>query len=241
MQIHVARASGLGKNAMTARVKERLPRVHRAIEEAAGTERSVFVCVHKDVEDIIKKKWAETSKFGEISFGHWGAVDGCNTWQDCDTALILGLPYRPQTWATNMFCALQGSQDDAWLRSPEWKQYKNVRREMEQRQMSVSIIQAINRIRSRAVIDEEGRCPSADIFIILPEDAMGTAILDDIRADMPGLDVRTWDFALDPPMSTSSNRRAPPVAVRTCWKSRRSIFWTQNPFKSGSSVWPSSS
>jgi hypothetical protein len=57
--------------------------------------------------------------------------------------VILGLPYRPQTWATNMFCALQGAQDDTWLRSPEWKQFTNVRKEMEQRQMSVSVIQAI--------------------------------------------------------------------------------------------------
>jgi len=126
-------------------------------------------------------------------------MDGRNTWQDFDTAVILGLPYRPQTWATNTFCALQGAQDDQWLRSPEWKHFKNVRKEMEQRQLSVSVIQAINRIRCRHVIDAEGHCPPADIFIVLPEDVTGDAILDDIKADMPGLDVRRWDFALDPP------------------------------------------
>jgi hypothetical protein len=82
---------------------------------------------------------------------------------------------------------------------PEWKQYKNVRREMEQRQMSVSVIQAINRIRCRRVIDSEGHCPPADIFIVLPKDAMGDAVLDDIKADMPGIKVRPWDFALDAP------------------------------------------
>jgi hypothetical protein len=63
-----------------------------------------------------------------------------------------------------MFCALQGAQDDKWLQSPEWKNFKNVRKEMEQRQMSVSVIQAINRICCRHVIDAEGRCPPADIF-----------------------------------------------------------------------------
>jgi hypothetical protein len=184
---------------MTTKIKERLPRVRRAIEAAVGFDRSVFLCVHKDVEDTIRKKWGQTSKFKDFSVGHWNAVDGRNTWQDFDTAVILGLPYRPQTWATNTFWALQGPQDDHWLSSPEWKQYKNVRREMEQRQMSVSVIQAINRIRCRHVIDGEGRCPPADIFIVLTEDAMGDAILDDIKADMPGLDVRPWDFALDPP------------------------------------------
>ena len=94
-----------------------------------------------------------------------------------------------------MFCALQGAQDDKWLQSPEWKQFKNVRKEMEQRQMSVSVIQAINRIRCRHVIDAEGHCPPADIFIVLPKDAMGDAVLDDIKADMPGIKVTDWDFA----------------------------------------------
>lgn len=202
--LHVARGTGLGKNAMTERLRERLPRIKKGLEESIGTERSVFMCVHKGVEEVITKKpangksWAERLHFRACSIGHWGAVDGRNTWQDCDTAVILGLPYRPQTWATNMFCALQGAQDNRWLQSPEWRQYKNVLQEMEQRQMSVSMIQAINRVRCRHVIDAEGHCPPADIFLVLPQDAMGDAVLDDIKTDMPGIKVKPWDFALDP-------------------------------------------
>ncbi|MGY4168356.1 hypothetical protein [Bradyrhizobium sp. USDA 4529] len=206
VRLHVARGTGLGKNTMAERIKERMPRLKRALEAAIEPERSVFLCVHKDVEGDITKKptkseeaksWVEKLHFSRCSVGHWGAVDGRNTWQDFDAAVILGLPYRPQTWATNMFCALQGAQDDKWLQSPEWKQFKNVRTEMEQRQMSVSVIQAINRICCRRVIDAEGRCPPADIFIVLPRDAMGDAVLDDIKADMPGICVQPWDFAID--------------------------------------------
>ena len=205
VKLHVARGTGLGKNAMSERIRERLPRIKRALEEAIGPERSVFMCVHKDVEEVITRKsestksWVEKLNFRECSVGHWGAVDGRNTWQDCDTAVILGLPYRPQTWATNVFCALQGAQDDKWLQSPEWKQFKNVRKEMEQRQMSVSVIQAINRICCRHVIDAEGNCPAANVFIVLPQDAMGDAILDDIKVDMPGINIKPWDFELDGP------------------------------------------
>jgi hypothetical protein len=198
VRLHVARGIGLGKYSMTERITERLPRVRRALEEAIGPERSVFLCVHKDIEDFVTTKWVAKANFKQLSVGHWNAIDGRNTWQDFDTALILGLPYRPQTWATNMFCALQGAQDDKWLQSPEWKQFKNVRKEMEQRQMSVSVIQAINRICCRHVIDAEGHCPPADVFIVLPQDAMGDAVLDDIKADMPGIDLKPWDFALDP-------------------------------------------
>jgi hypothetical protein len=204
VRLHVTRGTGLGKNAMAERIKERMPRIKKGLEEAIGPEHSVFVCAHKDVEEVITKKpengksWVEKLNVRACSVGHWGAVDGRNTWQHYDTAVILGLPYLPQTWATNMFCALQGAQDDKWLQSPEWKQFKNVRKEMEQRQMSVSVIQAINRICCRHVIDAEGHCPRADIFIVLPQDAMGDAVLDDIKADMPGIRVEPWHFAIDP-------------------------------------------
>jgi hypothetical protein len=42
--------------------------------------------------------------------------------------------------------------------------------------LSVSIIQAINRIRRRQVADTEGRGPSADIFIVLPRIETGDAM-----------------------------------------------------------------
>jgi hypothetical protein len=111
--------------------------------------------------------------------------------------VIFGLPYRDPVWSTNQFFALQGPQDDEWLKNPVWNQYENVRLVMQQRQLSVSIIQAINRVCCRRVIDAEGRCPPADIFIVLPKDKTGDAILQDIRSDMPGLNVVAWDFELD--------------------------------------------
>ena len=61
------------------------------------------------------------------------------------------------------FLCITGAQNDEWLRSPDWKQLSNVRKVMEQRQLSVSIIQAINCIRCRQVVDTEGRGPSTDI------------------------------------------------------------------------------
>jgi hypothetical protein len=120
-----------------------------------------------------------------------------------------------------MFCALQGAQDDEWLQSPEWKQYKNVRKTMEQRQMSVSVIQAANRICCRQVIDAEGHCPPADIFIVLPRDALGGAVLDDIKADMPGIKVTDWAFALDTPKEKKLASVALTHGSSPVWRSRR--------------------
>jgi len=201
--LHVARAAGVGKTAMVPKIKPRFRRLLRALKEEVGSERSVFVCLHKDAEHIITRDALKQSAlsgaklFARFDMGHWGAVDGRNDWASYDTAVIFGLPYRDPVWSTSQFFALQGPQDDEWIENPVWNEHANVRRVMEQRQMSVSIIQAINRVCCRRVIDAQGRCPAADIFIILPKDKIGDAILRDIHTDMPGLNEVPWAFKLD--------------------------------------------
>lgn len=194
--LHVARAAGLGKTTMIPNIKTRFPRLLEALESEIGPDRSVFLCMHKDAEHVAL---SYEHRFARFDVGHWGAVDGRNDWAACDTAVIFGLPYRDQVWSTNQFFALQGHQDDEWIQNPVWKEHADVRRVMEQRHLSVSIIQAINRVCCRRVIDAQGRCPSADIYLVLPKDWTGDAILQDIRADMPNIREVPWDFELDGP------------------------------------------
>lgn len=98
-----------------------------------------------------------------------------------------------------MFFALQGLQDNRWLEQPCWKEYDDVHQEMQRRQLAVSIIQAINRVRCRKVIDADGNCPPTDIFIVLRNGDEGDAILDHIREEMPGIVLHAWDSELDGP------------------------------------------
>ena len=100
--------------------------------------------------------------------------------------VIFGLPYRDPVWATNTFFALQGLQDNRWLEQPSWGAYADVRREMQRRQLTVSVIQAVNRVRCRRVIDGDGNCPPTDVFIVLPHGADGDAILGHLQEEMPG-------------------------------------------------------
>jgi hypothetical protein len=150
--------------------------------------------MHKDAEHIAL---SYDHHFARFDVGHWGAVDGRNDWATHDTAVIFGLPYRDRVWSTSQFFALQGHQDDEWIKHPVWNEHEDVRRVMEQRQLSVSTIQAINRVRCRRVIDAQGRSPSADIYVVLPKDRTGDAILQDILADMPNIRVVPWLFELD--------------------------------------------
>lgn len=194
--LHIARESGVGKRTMAAKFKSRFPRLASDLEARLPSGSSVFLCTHKDNAGTARHIGMGFEKF---AVGHWGAVDGRNDWADFDTAVIFGLPYRDQNWANNTFFATQGIQSDEWLKAPVWGAHKDVRRVMQQRQLSVSIIQAINRVRLRRVIDSEGRCPDANVFIVLPKDRDGDAILRDVLEDMPGLKVAEWDFEMDGP------------------------------------------
>jgi hypothetical protein len=70
---------------------------------------------------------------------------------------------------------------------------------MQRRQLTVSVIQAVNRVRCRRVIDGHGNCPPTDVFIVLPRGADGDAILAHLNEEMPGAVVVPWDFEMDGP------------------------------------------
>ncbi|MGC0325013.1 hypothetical protein ABIG06_005642 [Bradyrhizobium sp. USDA 326] len=194
--LHVARASGVGKRTMKENFSTRFPRLIADLEGRLSPDRSVFVCLHRDNRPLALDY---APNFTEFSIGHWGKVDGSNAWKDFDTAVIFGLPYRDQVWSNDTFFALQGFQEDKWFNDPQWKTHRDVRRVMRQRQLSVSIIQAIGRIRLRRVVDEHGKCPPAEVFIVLPNGKEGDEVLQDIVTDLPGIRVADWNFSMDGP------------------------------------------
>jgi hypothetical protein len=202
--LHVARTMGIGKATMVERAKTRFPRLIADLTQRLGPDRKVFFCVHQRVEHEIPEP--EHLPFTNTVTAHWGAVDGSNAYADCDTAVIFGLPFRDAvTFPTNVFFALQGVQGDEWLDNPTWNGRVNLREHMVRRQLSASIIQAINRIRIRHVTDEHGGCPPADVFIVLPTGDRGDDILTAIRREMPGINVADWPF--DPYAGPKARRR----------------------------------
>jgi hypothetical protein len=166
--LHVARAvAGLGKTKMKETKHLRLPRLAKELAKEIGPGRNVFLCVHKLAKDL-----AATFSTEELPLkvGWWGAVDGSNDWAGCDVAVIFGLPYMDPRRAINNVFAVSGPQDDAWLQSPPvYHRNANILDVMMQRDVSASVVQAINRIQCRRIIDTEGRCAKSDVYIVPPE------------------------------------------------------------------------
>jgi hypothetical protein len=196
--LHVARTVvGLGKTKMKDTKHLRLPRLAKELAKEIGSNRKTFLCVHKLAKDLAATYSTDAVP---LKVGWWGAVDGSNDWADCDVAVIFGLPYMDPRRAINNVFALAGPQDNTWLQSPPvYERNANILDVMMQRDVSASVVQAINRIHCRRIIDTEGRCEKSDVYIVLPKDWRGDAISDDICTNMPGIRVVPWDFEPDGP------------------------------------------
>jgi hypothetical protein len=192
--LHISKGHNTGKRYMRNKAKELSRELIGELNEKLGEDRKVFICTHKDVEPVLD---SYQPKF-DLKTGHWGAVDGSNDYRDCDTAVIFGLPYRPNTWSANAFMALKGPQSSEWLQQSDnrkWRKHEDIRKSLKHGQIITSIIQAINRVRCRKVIDDEGNCPDTDIYLMLPADEIAKEILKGIRKEMPGIKTVTWNFS----------------------------------------------
>ena len=85
-----------------------------------------------------------------------------------------------------------------WLQQSDkrkWKRHEDIRKSLKHGQIITSIIQAINRVRCRKVIDAEGNCPDTDVYLMLPDDGITREILEGIRKEMPGIRTASWNFS----------------------------------------------
>jgi len=199
VSLHVRRGT-TGKVDARKKVDERLPVLMDYFNDRIAGRNALFVC-HKEVKD---KVYARETNF-TLKAGHWGELDGANTWKDCDTAIFYDLHQRPHGWAMTTFFALQGIQSDEWVCSTKRRHgdHQDIVASMVAYQAITDLIQAINRIRCRLVIDEEGNCPQADVYLTLPRGDKGDLILSKLLASMPGMKVREWEI----PVQTSKRKQ----------------------------------
>ena len=162
--------------------------------EKYDTKRKVLIVTHKKLEPHLLQY--EPEEF-EVSVAHWGALNGSNKWKDCDTVVIFGLPYRPNTFPVNAFMAFQGVQTTEWLTSQEerkFRDYNDIREAIATGQMVTDIVQAINRVRCRKVIDTQGNCPPTDVYLLLPTKETAQDLLTGITKQMPNVRVVNWNY-----------------------------------------------
>jgi len=186
--IWVSRGHKVGKVAMQRSAGRAVEELMSDLAQRIPEEGSVFVCCHKAVEPKLTSYETPFS----MKVGHWGAVDGSNQWRDCDTVVIFGLPYLPDTWSANVFFALQGVKTTEWMRCDKrpFGDHQDVRGALKIGRMAASVVQAINRARCRKVIDIDGNCLPVEVFMLLPNGSTADQLLARVRRSMPNVNIR---------------------------------------------------
>lgn len=199
VRLHYSTGQAVGKSSVLKQPAELAASlIENLKQQFFDLDRSVLVCCHQALEPHLITLGPE-SGFYRFDVGHWQALDGRNDWKDYDTVVIPSLPYMPSEWSANTYMALQGVRNTNWLRASQAREhgeYKDIRSELHIGHLTVSIVQAINRIRCRQVIDAQGNCPPADVFILLPGGTTGDRILASIQTQMPGIDMVEWGFEM---------------------------------------------
>lgn len=176
----------VGKTYITAKDKAHFKKLTDYLVGKIGKGKKILFCVHSDTEPLIKPY---RRKFGGFKLGHWGAIDGRNDWGNCDTMVIYGLPYYKPVDAVLSLAAFrywrkQRNKLLAALNSTE-EAAASYRIQL----LIVNLIQAINRVRCRKVIDEKGNCDKTDIYLFLNREFEGKKIIEGIKQQMPGIEV----------------------------------------------------
>jgi hypothetical protein len=183
---------GIGKHKMDENQKKMTASLIEDLNRRLKPTDKVLIICHKDVEPRLQ---GLPSKF-EKHVTHWGNLDGSNEWRGCNIVVVFGISFLPDYWSASQYFSLvqppkKGFSKDVTV--------KTIRKELQNSKVLTDIIQGINRIQSRKVVDEAGNCPPCECFILLSSyhGPLNGYLLAGINASLPGVNIQPdWDFAL---------------------------------------------
>jgi hypothetical protein len=193
LNIHTAVAPfGIGKGSMIKNGEKMCTSLIDDLNRRLKPADKVLVVSHKKIEHLLKG--LETNF--ELHTTHWGALDGSNEWRDCNVVVIFGIQFMPTYWSANTYFSLK---EESPTKKSFNREFWFIRRELENTKILTDVIQAINRIRSRKVIDQEGNCPQTDCYLLLStkRNDLSDYLQEGLRTAMPDVRIKDdWDFSL---------------------------------------------
>ncbi len=156
-----------------------------------------FASIERDKLSLLKKGYPN------CQFAHWGDINGKNSWSDLDTVVLYGLPRLGDGVVENSIIAFEnwhektqihvepiGHLEDMDDGSLMLSSFDNIvtKEDYHIGHITMNVIQAINRICCRRVIDGDGNCPPANVYLFL-KDSKGIEkrLLQGIKQEMDGI------------------------------------------------------
>ena len=148
-----------------------------------------FKKLKQEIESI--ENTAEISGiFTDVQTGHFGNLNGKNDYQKCNTLFVFGTPFKPSFCTINAHVLSTRDNTDCFNNSDEVREERQL---LKNSSISTELIQAINRISCRSVVDSDGNCQKCSIYLQLPVDkVLAGLIMKYIQKEMPGINVHDW-------------------------------------------------
>ena len=149
--------------------------------------KKTLIITHKGNESLFMTLAQSLHPDKCIDVAHWGALTGLNDWQEFDTCVVVGLNHKPTFYAQNRAIV----STDEGTAFGETQQY--LHGSIKITNLVAEIVQAINRIRVRKIVDIDGRCKGANIYLTLP-------VVDNeqyknlIESQMIGINMLEWEL-----------------------------------------------
>lgn len=191
--VYASPGHNLGKDDLAKSVASGWSGILRSMREMAEPALTL-ACLNKVVEAAVVSRNSEVEG---VALAHWGAINGRNHWRDHDAVALIGLPYLDRATPTNTVLGLIGPQSDGWMQSADEREYgkhADIVSAVHTGHVAGSLLQAINRVRCRKVVDKEGRCAPTSVFVMLPHGQAAEHLITSIVQGMPGVRVRDWDL-----------------------------------------------
>ncbi|HEY9128335.1 MAG TPA: hypothetical protein VIN02_00705 [Sulfurovum sp.] len=155
--------------------------------------KKTLIVTHKQNREYFTQAKENLYPEKTIEVAHWNAITGLNKWKDFDTCIVAGLNNKPKSFAQNR--TIINTKGEKIAFGPK-QQILNTA--IEDSTILVEIIQAINRIRIRNVIDDQGNCDKADIYMILPryKELDYKKVISD---EMPNIVIKDWSLSTNTP------------------------------------------
>lgn len=191
VRLYISRGHRIGKEHLTQNGKTEWARMRDTLKAKMGNGQSVLAICHKDNVPVLE---AQGISDCNLTVTNWGAIDGKNDWAACDTAILFGLPYFDDVAPTNLYLGCRDAITDAWLSGERnYGDHTDIRQAIKDGFTIRSVLQGLNRVRCRHVVDAQGGCHQTDIYLMLPPGDFGDRIIRAIQVQMPRIQVTEWN------------------------------------------------
>jgi len=146
-----------------------------------------LIVTHDYNEPTFKIEVAKSFSDKVVDYAHWGAITGLNNWNDFDTCVIAGLNHKPVSFAQNRVLISTGSEEIAF-----GEDQNSLNDSIETSILLAELIQAMNRIRIRKIVDDKGNCLPAKIYVLFPK-RHEAIFKQHIKAQMPNIHLHEWN------------------------------------------------